>query len=227
MKIRFMNPITHSIMRIRLMNPITHWKRTWYTSRDDSHSDHIYEDLLELAWHQGIGDRFIITYPCPNFGAGISNHCQWMRSMVIMTSPNGNIFRVTGTLCGKSPVTSEFPAQRLVRRSFDVFYDLRLNKRLRKQSKVWWLETPPIWDFIVPITKIGDIGAQKSKIHFGLQAAVTLYSWPKAQPLIWPELTIPSSYLVQWGIVVQHRTVILWWFKYNNLLAGVDGSQRH
>ena len=35
---------------------------------------------------------------------------------------------------GNSPVTGEFPAQRPVTRSFDVFFDLRLNKRLSKQS---------------------------------------------------------------------------------------------
>ena len=33
-----------------------------------------------------------------------------------------------------SPVTGEFPAQRPVTRTFDVFLDLRLNKRLSKQS---------------------------------------------------------------------------------------------
>ena len=31
---------------------------------------------------------------------------------------------------GNSPVTGEFPAQRPVTRSFDIFLDLRLNKRL-------------------------------------------------------------------------------------------------
>ena len=37
-------------------------------------------------------------------------------------------------LCaGNSPVPGEFPAQRPVTRSFDVFFDLRLNKRLSKQ----------------------------------------------------------------------------------------------
>ena len=47
------------------------------------------------------------------------------------------------TLCvGNSPVTGEFPAQRPVTRSFDVFFDLRLNKRLSKQSWCWWFETP-------------------------------------------------------------------------------------
>ena len=36
----------------------------------------------------------------------------------------------------------EFPSQRPVTRSFDVFFDLRLNKRLSKQPWGWWFETP-------------------------------------------------------------------------------------
>ena len=41
-------------------------------------------------------------------------------------------------LCaGNSPVTVEFPLHRQVTRSFDVFFDLRLNKRLSKQSWGW------------------------------------------------------------------------------------------
>ena len=51
-------------------------------------------------------------------------------------------------LCaGNSPVTGEFPAQGPVTRSFDVFFDIRLNKRLSKQSWGWWFETPsrPFW----------------------------------------------------------------------------------
>ena len=35
---------------------------------------------------------------------------------------------------GNSPFNGEFPAQRPVTRSFDVFFDLRLNERLSKQS---------------------------------------------------------------------------------------------
>ena len=48
---------------------------------------------------------------------------------------------------GKSPVSGEFPAQRSVTWSFDVFFDLRLNKRLSKQSWGWWSETLscPLW----------------------------------------------------------------------------------
>ena len=43
---------------------------------------------------------------------------------------------------GNSPVTCKFPSQRTVRRSFGVFFDLRVNKWLSKQSWGWWSETP-------------------------------------------------------------------------------------
>ena len=45
-------------------------------------------------------------------------------------------------LCaGNYPVTGEFPLQRPVTQSFGVFFELRLNKRLSKQSLGWWFET--------------------------------------------------------------------------------------
>ena len=48
---------------------------------------------------------------------------------------------------GNSPVTGEFPTQRPVAQSYDVFFDLRRNKRLSKQRRGWWFETPsrPLW----------------------------------------------------------------------------------
>ena len=48
---------------------------------------------------------------------------------------------------GNSLVPGEFPTQRPVTRSFDVFYDLRLNKWLSKQSWGWWFQTlsRPLW----------------------------------------------------------------------------------
>ena len=59
----------------------------------------------------------------------------------MMTSSNGNIFRVTGPLCGEFTGPGEFPTQRPVTQSFDVFFDLRLNKWLSKQ-----LQRLVIWD---------------------------------------------------------------------------------
>ena len=48
---------------------------------------------------------------------------------------------------GNSPVPGEFPTQRRVTRSFDVYFDLRPNKRLSKQSWGWWFEmlSSPLW----------------------------------------------------------------------------------
>ena len=45
-------------------------------------------------------------------------------AVFMMTSSNGNIFRVTGHLCGEFTGPGEFPAQKPVTRSFDVFFDL-------------------------------------------------------------------------------------------------------
>ena len=65
----------------------------------------------------------------------------------MMTSSNGNIFRVTGPLCGEFTGPGEFPTQRPVTRSCDVFFDLRLNKRLSTQPWCWWFKTlsRPLW----------------------------------------------------------------------------------
>ena len=48
---------------------------------------------------------------------------------------------------GNSQVSGDFPAQRSVTRSFDVFFDQHPNKRLSKQWWGWWFETPscPLW----------------------------------------------------------------------------------
>ena len=48
----------------------------------------------------------------------------------MMTSSNGNNFRVTGHLCGEFTGPRWIPAQSPVTRNFDVFFDLRPNKLL-------------------------------------------------------------------------------------------------
>ena len=70
-------------------------------------------------------------------GTGATTKANCSQGWYMMTSSNGNIFHVTGLCAGNSPVTGEFPSQRLVTRSFGVFFDLRLNKRLSKQSWGW------------------------------------------------------------------------------------------
>ena len=63
----------------------------------------------------------------------------------MMTSSNGNIFPVTGHLCGEFTGPGDFPAQRPVTQSFDVFFDLCLNKRMSKMVRL------VIWDAVAPI----------------------------------------------------------------------------
>ena len=69
------------------------------------------------------------------------NNLSWWRHQM-------ETFSALLAICaGNSQVPSEFLAQRPVTRSFDVFFDLRLNKRLSKQSWGWWFETlsRPSW----------------------------------------------------------------------------------
>ena len=62
--------------------------------------------------------------------------------VLMMESSQMETFSAILVLCaGNSPVTGEFPTQRPVTRSFDVFFDLRLNKPLSKKSPGWWFET--------------------------------------------------------------------------------------
>ena len=65
------------------------------------------------------------------------NTMTWWRHQMVTFSA------LLAICAGNSPVNGEFPAQRPVTRSFD----LRLNKRLSKQSWGWWFETLscPLW----------------------------------------------------------------------------------
>ena len=65
----------------------------------------------------------------------------------IMTSLNGTFSELIAICAGNSPVTGEFPTQRLMTRSYVVFFDMRLNKGLSKQSWSWWFDSPshPLW----------------------------------------------------------------------------------
>ena len=79
-------------------------------------------------------------------------------------------------LCaGNSQVTSEFPAQKPETRSFHVFFDLRLNKWLIKQSSGWWFETPSgFYDAIVMVRK----GSHHYTVHmfYGAEMLIKLVS---------------------------------------------------
>ena len=63
-------------------------------------------------------------------------HRKWWRDQM-------ETFAALLAICaGNSPVPGEFTTQRPVTRSFDVYFDLRPNKRLSKLSWGWWFDTP-------------------------------------------------------------------------------------
>ena len=76
---------------------------------------------------------------CMSIPGIIYHYIKWN----IMTCHQMETFSALLALCvGNSPVNGEFPSQRPVTRSFEVSFDMRLNKQLSKQSCVWWFETP-------------------------------------------------------------------------------------
>ena len=89
----------------------------------------------------GVGtlrDWYWLTNGLPHFhwshGRGLlrvscSPEISWWRHQIEAISA------LLAICAGNSPVTGEFPTQRPVARSFDVFFDLRLNKRLSKNNR--------------------------------------------------------------------------------------------
>ena len=86
------------------------------------------------------GTQSLVKYIVHMLNQSIRKNTWWRHQM--------ETFSALLAICaGNSPVPGEFPAQRPVTRSFDVFFDMRLNKRLSKQSWGWWFETlsRPLW----------------------------------------------------------------------------------
>ena len=63
---------------------------------------------------------------------------------LMMTSLNGNIFQVTGPLCGEFNGHRWIPLTKASDAELWCFVDLRLNTRLSKQLWGWWFETKSI-----------------------------------------------------------------------------------
>ena len=102
-----------------------------------------------VQWGQNIVD---CSYFFNFEGCVIATQIHWKMQMVVdhmmMTSSNGNIFRVTTGYwpfvrgINRSPVNFTHKGQ--WRGNLIVFFYLRLNKRLNKQSWGWWFETQNI-----------------------------------------------------------------------------------
>ena len=109
-----------------------------------------------IAWSSAASISEVYMGPClPWWMISITWAISWLRNyrecrytlmfpaQIMMTSSNGNIFRVTGHLCGEFTDHQRIP--RTKARDTELwcfFFDLRLNKQLSNRSWVWWFETP-------------------------------------------------------------------------------------
>ena len=127
-----------------------HPHENWFgelSTRSDSHPDYVLNSFSAMFQSQQEKGSFCLVFDhkcatkCPFCPDEYVSHHPWWRHQM-------ETFSALLALCaGNSPVTGEFPTQRPVTRSFDVFFDLRMNERLSKQSWGWWFETPsrPSW----------------------------------------------------------------------------------
>ena len=102
--------------------------------RNDNTSATFWFTFKHRPWHPVacFGIWTVSSYPAEWCVCG----CSWWRHQV-------EAFSSLLAICaGNSPTTGEFPSQRPVTWSFDVFFDLRLNKWLSKQLWGWWFATP-------------------------------------------------------------------------------------
>ena len=109
-------------------------------------------DLLKLKFMINWSTLQILlpmsTQQSPRLFVLISNYNTMLASPPPWWRHQMETFSALLAICaGNSPVSGEFPAQRPVTRSFDIFFDLRLNKQLSIQSWGWWFETLscPLW----------------------------------------------------------------------------------
>ena len=134
------NPLVVSLHKGPIMRQVCPWHNVIViTSIDRS-------QLVKIEF-SFIGDCVIVIHSCRTQQCnGIKcrgrqwTGMNWSRSM--MTSSNGHIFRVTGPLWGESTGHRWILLTKPVTQRLDVFFDLRLNKQLNKQSRPRRFGTP-------------------------------------------------------------------------------------
>ena len=87
-----------------------------------------------MWWHRIMRKLAQVMASCLTTPSHYLNYSRWRHQMVTFSA-------LLAICAGNSPVPGEFPTQRPVTRSFDVYFDLRPDKRLNNQSWGWWFET--------------------------------------------------------------------------------------
>ena len=133
--------------------------------------------------------------------------CSWWRHQM-------ETFSALLAICaGNSPVPGEVPTQRQVTRTFDVYFDLRPNKRLSKQSWGWWFETPshPLWRHCNVLSLHSVVAASSNVNHTNMAVIVSFIIESTAY-----EGFAYIALHLNWGYVNRWKIVQNGWHKENN-----------
>ena len=112
-----------------------------------------------------------------------------LHQLFMMTSSNGTFSALLAFCAGNSPVTGDFPSQRSVTWSFDVFFDPRLNKRLGEQSGRRWFETPSRSLWVTVMINHLVFPRMSTPNHYGLFSALLALLWGKRNGHRWIPFT--------------------------------------
>ena len=126
-----------------------------------------------------------------------------------MTSSNGNIFRVTGPLWENSPVTVEFPSQRPVTRSFDVFFFISAYTKGWVNNRDPSDLRHPLAHYDVTVIILGPTCYASTKLF--LNKHDHLWQTPTPYAPTWYELFTSRFKCIPWGPVTNKTLLLKSW----------------
>ena len=138
-----------------------------------SHDEWSFTYIVIKSWPPSFQSNYVVKRSHNEtkfYKSGFENPFAWWRHQL-------ESFSALLAICaGNVPVPGEFPAQRPVTRSFDVFFDLRLTKRLSKQSWDWWFETlsRPFWRHCNGFFYLHDFGSMTRMNWYDLNWCVPI-----------------------------------------------------
>ena len=154
------------------------------------------------------------------------------RFVIMMTSSNGDIIRVTGLLCGEFTGHRWFPTQRPVTRNFCVFFDLRLKNGWVNNGEAGDLR-PHIahYDVIVTIAMDSTLPLPHSLNNYADPVYGVATICHQVRCLRWghPSVFHTAMSLLIWYKMFCMRDIsyILIWMKYINMLSVYAQSGTH
>ena len=138
----------------------------------------VFAHALLLSWCQANSSYRVIDME-DYYGNTNTEKCTYGDQALTWWRHQMETFSAWLALCeGNPPVSGGFTSQRPVTRSFDIFIDQRLNKRMSKPSRRRWLETPSSSSW----SHCNDVHVYTFWTGSSL-VQITAWTWINAEPL--------------------------------------------